>query len=114
MAPPVTLESQQKSADVSRTVDVLRKLKVSVSKPRRPSFWVCSKSIFTSWISAAAGTMFAHSFKNPSFLFLPFMLSSALPLEVEVNYVVSATQQRGSQSLPSWAQTDVTEPSGLP
>lgn len=113
-APPVTLESQQKSADVRWTVDVLRKLKMYISKPRRPSLWICSNSIFTSLILAAAGTMFAHSFRNPSFPFLSFMFFSALPLKVEVNYDVSAAQHRGSQSLPSWAQTDVTAPLACP
>lgn len=112
--PPVTLESRQKSADVSRTLAVLRKLKMLVSKPRGLSFWICSNSIFGSLILAAAGTMFAHSFRNPSFPFLSFMFFSALPLKVEVNYAACATQQPGFQSLPSWAQTDAVEPTGLP
>lgn len=110
----MTLESRQKSADVSRTLAVLRKLKMLVSKPRRRSFWICSNSIFASLILAAAGTMFAHSFRNPSFPFLSFMFFSALPLKVEVNYAACATQQPGFQSLSSWAQTDAVEPTGLP
>lgn len=113
-APPAALESQRKSADVRGTVDVLRKLKMWVSKPGGPSFWVCSKSIFTSMIIATAGTTFTHSLKNASFPFLSFMSFSVLSLEVEVNYVVSAAQHGGPKRLSSWVQTGAVEPTGLP